>query len=108
MKRAWVTYHSVNSQKKILLQYVVKFSKFLGRCGSVVFMLYERPRFCSRGEGVLPYKRLMGKCRWMGSNFHDWIDYNGVAFLIEFLEWVTHFRIFGVRKIFIFAVSKRT
>ena len=26
-------------------------------------------------------------CRWMGSYFHDWIDYNGVAFSIEFLEW---------------------
>ena len=22
--------------------------------------------------------RLMGKCRWMGSHFHDWIDYNVV------------------------------
>ena len=42
----------------------------------------EEPR---RGGGVLPYKRLMGMCRWMGSHFHDWIDYNGVA----------HFRIFG-------------
>ena len=26
-------------------------------------------------------------CRWMGSHFHDWIDYNGVAFSIELLEW---------------------
>ena len=26
-------------------------------------------------------------CRWMGLYFHDWIDYNGVAFSIEFLEW---------------------
>ena len=32
------------------------------------------------GEGVLPYQRLMGMCRWMGSHFHDWIDYHGVAF----------------------------
>ena len=24
--------------------------------------------------------------RWMGSHFHDWIDYNGVAFSIELLE----------------------
>ena len=32
--------------------------------------------------GVLPYKRLMGMCRWMGSHFHDWIDYNGDAFSI--------------------------
>ena len=46
------------------------------------------------GGGVLPYKSLMGMCRWMGSHFHDWIDYNGVAFSIELLEWVAHFRIF--------------
>ena len=39
------------------------------------------------GGGVLHYKRLMGMCRWMGSHFHDWIDYNGVAFSIESLEW---------------------
>ena len=39
------------------------------------------------GGGVLPYKRLMGMCRLMGSHFHDWIDYNGVAFLVELLEW---------------------
>ena len=26
------------------------------------------------GGGVLPYKRLMGMCRWIGSHFHDWID----------------------------------
>ena len=25
--------------------------------------------------------------RWMGSHFHDWSDYNGVAFLIDLLEW---------------------
>ena len=37
------------------------------------------------GEGgarLLPSNRLMGMCRWMGSHFHDWIDYNGVAFSI--------------------------
>ena len=26
-------------------------------------------------------------CCWMGSHFHDWIDYHGVAFSIELLEW---------------------
>ena len=36
---------------------------------------------------ILPYKRLLGMCRWMGSHFHDWTDYNGVAFLVELLEW---------------------
>ena len=37
--------------------------------------------------GVLPSKRLLGMCRWMGSHFHNWIDYNGVKFLVELLEW---------------------
>ena len=31
--------------------------------------------------------RLMGMCCWMGSYFHNWIDYNGPAFLLELLEW---------------------
>ena len=40
------------------------------------------------GRGVRPYKRLLGMCHWMGSHFHDWIDYHGVAFSIqELLEW---------------------
>ena len=42
---------------------------------------------CWPPGGVLPYKGLMGMCRWMGSHFHDWIDYNGVTFLEELLEW---------------------
>ena len=45
--------------------------------------------------GVLPYKSLMGMCRWMGSHFHDWSDYNGVAFSIELLEWGRKFSNFG-------------
>ena len=36
---------------------------------------------------VLPYKRLLGMCRWMGSHFHDWTDYNGVAYLVQLIEW---------------------
>ena len=34
-------------------------------------------------------------CRWMGSHFHDWIDYNGVAFLIQLLERGRTFSDFG-------------
>ena len=37
--------------------------------------------------GLLPYKRLVGMCRWMGSHFQEWSDYNGVAFSRELLEW---------------------
>ena len=60
------------------------------------------------GGVVLPYKRLKGMCRWMGSHFHDWIDYNGVAFSIWLLEWgCTFFLGGGVRQSFIFTVSKR-
>ena len=41
-------------------------------------------------------------CRWMGSHFHDWTDYNGVAFSKEL------FSDFWGRELFIFTVSKRT
>ena len=58
-------------------------------------------------------------CRWMGLHFHDWMDYNGVAFSTELLEWgrifnrVTRmgshmFGFFWVRQFFIFTFSKRT
>ena len=36
-------------------------------------------------------------CGWMGSHFHNPIDYNGVAFSIELLEWSHIFVDFGVR-----------
>ena len=32
-----------------------------------------------RGE-VVPYKRLMGMCRWMGLHFYDWIGIMGSHF----------------------------
>ena len=39
-------------------------------------------------------------CHWMGSHFHGWIDYNGVAFSIELLEWGHTFSEFlGIRKL---------
>ena len=48
-------------------------------------------------------------CRWMGSHFFDWIDYNVVAFSIALLEWGRTFSDFwGVRQFFLFTVSKRT
>ena len=58
------------------------------------------------GGGGLPYKRLMGMCRWMGSHFHDWIDYNGVAFSIELLEWGHTFSDFWVKNILLSRDSK--
>ena len=53
------------------------------------------------GGGVLPSKRLLGMCRWMGSHFHSWTDYNGVTFLVELLEWVANFRDFWDKKILV-------
>ena len=53
----------------------------------------------ARGGGkVLPYKRLMGMCRWMRSHFHEWFDYKGVAFSIELLEWRSTFSDFPGKK----------
>ena len=46
-------------------------------------------------RGVLPSNRLQGMCRWMMSHLHDWIDYKGVAFLLELLEWDRTFSGFG-------------
>ena len=39
-------------------------------------------------------------CRWMGSHFHDWIDYNGVTFSIVGVHGMgSHISgILGVRK----------
>ena len=53
------------------------------------------------GGRALPDKRLMGMCRWMGSHFHDWIDYNGVAFSIELLKWGHTFSDFGGKRVFL-------
>ena len=49
------------------------------------------PGMTRGGGGVLPSKRLLGMCRWMGSHFHNWTDYNGVTFLVELLEWGSTF-----------------
>ena len=40
---------------------------------------YHDDVYTDRRGVLLPYKRLMGMCCWMGSHFHNWIDYNGVA-----------------------------
>ena len=45
--------------------------------------------------GVLPYKGLVGMCRWMRTHFPYWIDYNGVAFSTQLLEWDRTFSDFG-------------
>ena len=45
----------------------------------------------------------------MGSHFHYWIDYNGVAYFNRVTRIGSHiFGFFGVRQFFIFTVSKRT
>ena len=41
-------------------------------------------------------------CCGIGSHFRDWIDYNGVAFSIELLEWeCAFFWDFGSQKILV-------
>ena len=58
------------------------------------------PVVTARGGGkLLPNKRPMGMCRWMGSHFHEWFDYKGVAFSIELLEWGRTFSNFSGKKV---------
>ena len=38
-------------------------------------------------------------CRWMGSHFHNWFDYNRVAFSIKSLEWGHTFSDFWGKKV---------
>ena len=38
-------------------------------------------------------------CRWMGSHFHNWVDYNEVTFLVDgYWNGVVHFRDFWDKK----------
>ena len=61
---------------------------FYGR--SLAF-LGERSQAGGGGGWLLRINGLMGMCRLVGSHFHHWISYNGVAFSTEFptelLEW---------------------
>ena len=73
---------------RLLFLYLIKTYSSADCLLEVIIALNENMPTCTPGGGgVLPYKRLMGMCRWMGSHFHDWIDYNGVTFLVELLEW---------------------
>ena len=49
------------------------------------------------GEGGYFLVRLMEMYRYggLGSHFHDWIDYNGIAFSIDLLEAGRTFSDFG-------------
>ena len=63
-------------------------------CDRAIIQITEIKVECNP-RGVLPSDRLMGMCRWIGSHFHGWIDYNGVAFSLELLEWDRTFSGFG-------------
>ena len=43
----------------------------------------------------------MGMRRWMGSHFHDWIDYNGLHFYWSYYSGVAHFWDFWETKILV-------
>ena len=43
-------------------------------------------------------RRCRSMCRWMGSHFHNWVDYNGVTFSVELIEWGRTFRDFWDKK----------
>ena len=80
-----VVCHNTLLQKKVIWQIQRKYKlKIFNNFGVI-----------PGGGGVLPYKTVIGMCRWMGSHFQDWSDYNGVAFSKDLLEWGRKFSDFG-------------
>ena len=77
----------------------MKSTKLSAPNGSPWHSSVERAVSPGSGVGILPSNRLMGMCRWLGSHFQGWIDYNGVAFLLEILEGIAHFQDLGDQKI---------
>ena len=67
-------YHRASNDRRVLSQSLTIL------CCSVAGISHS-------GGEILPYKRLMVMRRWIGAHFHVWIDYNGVAFSMELLEW---------------------
>ena len=64
---------------KLYRHNTILYNSLYGRC----YMVEPRVR---GGGGVLPSKRLLGMCHWMGSHFQNWTNYDGVTFLVELLE----------------------
>ena len=84
------------------LSFGPKFPEVLVECIAPVVLLKT-----SVGGWVLP--GLLGMCRWMGSHFHDCIDYNGRRIFNGVTRMVSHiFGFYGARRFFIFTDSKRT
>ena len=94
---------------KLISLQIYKYPSSVKCCGSWVVSRGHGPRG-GGGGGVLPYKRLMRMYRWMESHFHNWIDYNGIAFsIVRVTRMRSHiFGFFGIGQFFIFTVSKRT
>ena len=47
----------------------------------------------------------MGMCRWMGSHFHNWIEYRGCIFNRATGMGLHIFRILGIRKFWQVGIS---
>ena len=63
---------------------------------SITYIVFTVIYWAPGGGSALPYNRLLGMCRWMGSHFHHWTDYHGVAFSIELVQKGRYiFRVWG-------------
>ena len=63
------------------------------------FIFFFLRKLILGGGWVLSYERLKGMFRWVGSHFDEWIDYNGVSFSLELLEWGHTFSDFWGKKV---------
>lgn len=61
-------------------------SLLLGHAGrKSKYLMHVLKRLGGEG-GILPSNKLTGMWHGMGFHFHDWIEHNGVSFLIQLLE----------------------
>ena len=85
-----VTYNQINIKINLLSRWMTQVLSLSDCLGVNQEPPLEREGAATQyniSRGVLPSKRLLGMCRWMGSHFHNLTDYNGVTFLVELLEW---------------------
>ena len=58
-----------------------------GKGGTLQVVNQSSPSILAGGGGGGERRRVLPFNRLMGLHFHHWIDYNGVIFTIELIQW---------------------
>ena len=75
-----VTRIFIQTKKCLILTTIfIKYKKYNSTNITTLQSLFVTHTITPVAGGVLPSKRLLGMCRWMGSHFHNWTDYSGAG-----------------------------